>query len=37
MGLIYVQLNPNFNKNEVQNNHVAVVVSGELADDELED
>ena len=35
--LIYVQLNPNFKKNEVQGNQVAAVVAGELADDELED
>ncbi|WP_379946081.1 PTS mannose/fructose/sorbose transporter subunit IIC [Enterococcus devriesei] len=36
--LIYVQLNPNFlKKNESQGNHVAAVVAGELADDELED
>jgi PTS system sorbose-specific IIC component len=35
--LVYVQLNPNFKKNEGQGNQMAAVVAGELADDELED
>lgn len=35
--LIYVQLNPNFKKNEHQENYVAAMVTGELAEDELED
>lgn len=37
VALIYVQLNPNFKKQEVQPNAVAAVVAGELEDDELED
>ena len=35
--LLYVQLNPNFQKKQLADNSVAVTSAGELADDELED